>query len=277
MSNPNETTLVGDIARIIAGNTERVRGDFKNGGAVNPFIVVADGFKVEYLEPAKESPLASYITACPTFHDAGSFASYVSAFKDTSTRVFLDAINASFHAVMDYHSTAGMQARCVARCAHRAAFKLQKSPEWAFWSGLHDVWLTQERVVEILEDHRADIVSPSAADLVKLASDLKATESAEFVQKTTRTGSGAAVVLTTKVESGSGESITPEAEMVISIPVFKNGTKLALDVALTWRGKPKEFVKFRVLEMQQKLDAAIANERELVAAASGVPVLLGTV
>lgn len=273
MSNPNESTLVQDIARIIAGNTERVRGDFKNGGPIQPFVVVANGYDVKYLEPAKESPLPSYITACPTFHDAGSFASYVSAFKDTSTRVFLDALNASFHAVMDYHTELGT----VARCAHRAVFKLQQSPEWVFWSKLHDVWLTQERVIEILEDHRADIVSPSAADLVKLASDLKATESAEFVQKTTRTGSGAAVVLTTKVESGSGESITPEAEMVISIPVFKNGTKLALDVALTWRGKPKEFVKFRVLEMQQKLDAAIANERELVAAASGVPVLLGTV
>jgi hypothetical protein len=272
MSNPNESTLVGDIARIIAGNTERVQGKFKNGGDVNPFIIIPEGHFLQTLSPATESPLPSYITASPTFHDAGSFAAYVSGFKGASTRIFLDAINASFHSVLDYHAPGKVE-----RCSHRALFKLQLSPEWKFWSGLHDVWLTQEQVVEILEDHRADIVSPSAADLVKLASDLKATESAEFVQKTTRTGSGAAVVLTTKVESGSGESITPEAEMVISIPVFKNGTKLALDVALTWRGKPQQFVKFRVLEMQQKLDAAIANERELVAAAAGVPVLLGTV
>lgn len=274
MSTENTTpskdgNFVDAVARVIHGNTSRVQGKFANGGEVGPFILVPEGYGVAPLPPATESPLASYITASPTFDDAGSFASYVKQFSGPNTRVFLGE-SGQFVGVIDYHS------ELPARTTHRASFHLTPSPEWRFWAAQHDKWLTQEQIVELLEEHRADVISPSAADLIAVASSLKATESAEFVAKTSRSGSGTAVVLTAKVEGEiNGSLITPPTELSIEIPIFKNGRRIMLDVVLNWRGKPKDFVKVRVLEMEAKRDEAIANERELVAAGTGLEVFLG--
>ena len=278
-----DANIIDAVARVVTvGNPRTITGSFIGNGLVQPHVVAPTGYEVTYLKHAEETPLLSYISQTPKFLDAASFSSYVKQFATPASRIFLDT-EGTFRGVIDYHATptpgtdrTDRTDTRANRLAHTALFSLESSPEWKRWAGLHDKWLTQEQAIELLEEQRADVVNPPAVDIIAIASDLKAVESSEFVAKQTRSASGVAVVLTAKVEGQhNGVSVSPPEELVLSIPVFRHGKAVTVSVALNWRGKPQQFVKVRLLEVERLRDEAVAYERELVASASGIPVFLG--
>lgn len=63
---------------------------------------------------------------------------------------------------------------------HRAILDLPLTDEWQAWNNASGTQFTQQELAEFLEDHVADIVKPSAAELLELARSIEVTSSGAF-------------------------------------------------------------------------------------------------
>lgn len=264
-----EPNNVDALARIItASNQQPVHGQFADSRIKPlPFVIVPAGYEAKTVPPAG---LPEYPIASPTLNDAASFADYVKRFVTPTTTLCLTADH-RFVARLDYHDSQHRPN------AHTATYPLELSPEWKAWSALHDKWLTQQQVIELFEERRGNIASPAAADLIRVAEDFKAHSSVEMTTRYNRVTQSVTMVVAAEENKRGADEITPPADILISIPVFKHGKKVDLTALFSWSGKPDRFAKLRFVEMEAARDAAIAHERELIAALTTMPVLMGSI
>lgn len=236
-----------------------------------PYVIVPDGHKVEYLNPA---PLPEEPTGTAILQASESFVHYVNHFKQPETTLAINDQTATFAASFDYHGV--QEGAPVYGCRrHWATFSLIDSDPWKFWTALHDKWLTQEKIVELFEERAGEVTEPTIAELLKVAVDFKSTSAAEYTTRYDRVTQRTELVAKKEENQRGGESVAPPASLTISIPVFKNGAAFSLTALLSWKGKPEQFVKLRFLNMQETRDTAIEDVRMLVAGATGIPVLRG--
>ena len=286
MDTKTDTSLVDAISRLVAGNHNApLKGSFAHGAhPVAPYVIVPQGYEVQTLSPAPEAPLPGHIIAGVTLNDTRSFVHYVNAFKVAATHIFLDAAG-KFVAVVDYHRPADGRgstdltdhhAGIAEHTAHRVTFPLTHSEPWRFWAALHDKWLTQETVIEIIEGRRADISQPSDAALLACASELRAGEGVEFVSRYERNNGQSVLVRKEATVNTTDNSIKVVNDLTLTIPCFTNGEPVQITVLISWEGKPARFVKFRLLELERIRDEEIVKEAEVVRAQTLLPVLLGT-
>lgn len=264
-----EINNVDALARIITASIEQpIHGHFSDKRIDPlPFVIVPAGYEAKTLPPA---PFPEYPIASATLNDAASFADYVKRFVTPTTTLCLTKDNA-FIARLDYHDSKHRPN------AHSAMYPLELSPEWKAWSALHDKWLTQQQVIELFEERRGNIVSPAAADLIRVAEDFKANSSVEMTTRYNRVTQTVSMVVAAEENKRGADEITPPSDIAISIPVFKHGKPVDLTALFSWSGKPQSFAKLRFIEMEAARDAAIAHERELVASLTGLPVFMGTI
>lgn len=292
MNDSNTTpsaSLVNNIARIVAGfNENPTKGSFAFGGQshpVAPYAIVPEGFRVAPLAPAPVAPLPPHIIQNVTLNDTRSLCAYVNRFKQADTTIFLDN-KGKFVAVFDWHtapapvtdSTAtpvGSLFAVPQRTAHRASFTLTHSEQWIFWTGLHDKWLTQHQIIEAFEGRRADIATPTDAELLKCASEIRSQEGVEMIAKYERNSGGAMLVRKEVKVDGGSDGIIPIGSMVLNIPCFENSDPTEISVLINWNGKPDKFVKIQLIELDSIKRAQTAIEFEIVQTQTGITVLLG--
>lgn len=63
---------------------------------------------------------------------------------------------------------------------HRAVLTLAYTKDWTDWTGIDGAKLDQLRFAEFIEDHVANIVHPTPADMLELAQTFEATKSVDF-------------------------------------------------------------------------------------------------
>jgi hypothetical protein len=288
--NESEKTLVDSIARLVAGfNENPTNGSFSYGGQshpVAPYAIVPHGFEVKYLDSAPVAPLPPHIIQTVTLNDTRSLVAYVNRFKQSDTTIFLDK-SGKFVAVFDYHTppapvkdatAAGVGKLFAApqRTAHRASFTLDYSEQWLFWAGLHDKWLTQQQAIEIFEGRRADITTPTDAELLKCAGEIRCVEGVEMVSRYERNSGQSVMVRKEQTVETANQETRVINDLVLSIPCFENGAPVDISVLINWNGKVNQFVKFRLLELDSIKRAQTAVEFEVVQAGTNIPVMLGT-
>lgn len=107
--------------------------------------------------------------------DVPSFATYWAKHADPASEVYASRENRSVTAVLDANTADG------ARWGqHRLTMQLQFSTAWKAWTAADQQSMTQEAFAEFLEDNRADIVEPAAAEMLEIASSLSASTKANF-------------------------------------------------------------------------------------------------
>ena len=268
-----KTNTVEALARIIHTNQSNlVQGKFLTGRPARPFSLVPEGYTVQ---PIEEAALPDFPSGNAMLNDAASFAAYVKRFNTPDTMLFLTAGDV-FKAALDYHGVTEAGEPYHGTVAHSASYTLQHSPEWKFWNGIHDKWLSQAAVIELLEEHRADILTPSAADLIRVAEDFKSSAAAEYVTRYNRVTQTTELIAKEQENQRGAHEITPPGDILISLPVFSNGTKVDVVGLFSWAGKPDRFAKVRFLDLSGAIDSARKYERALVEQTTGLNVLLGS-
>jgi uncharacterized protein YfdQ (DUF2303 family) len=123
---------------------------------------------------------------------------------DEASRIFADARDMKLVAVLnDDDGEPGWR-------DYRVEYALTRSPEWQHWLSADGVDLTLEQLARHIEDGMAEIVSPSAADMLELAQTFHATNEATF-KRGTRLSSGAQTfVYTEDIQAAGGASGTME-------------------------------------------------------------------
>ena len=63
---------------------------------------------------------------------------------------------------------------------HRVEIAFKRTAQWTKWLGMHGRWHTQAVFADFIEENRDDIVDPSGAQMLEIATYLEATKSTSF-------------------------------------------------------------------------------------------------
>lgn len=165
--------------------------------------------------------------------DAASFCEYYTLFHDINSRVFADETNIKILAVLDYHAALDGGPRWG---QHRVDLTLRHSEEWKRWHGKDGEKMTQMEFAEFIEDNAPDIIDPSGATVLEVASDLSAKTDADFssAQRLVNGQVQFKYSETIKAQFGSGNLDVPE-RFKISIPIHIGGERVELTARLRYR------------------------------------------
>lgn len=236
-------------------------------------VLVPDGYTAERFAPL-EQPLPR-IRQSVNMHDAASFVAYVNRYKTAETRLFAEPgflANGQAHvvAVIDYHEPGSAKYG-----AHVANYVPRYSDQWRFWHKLCGAPLKQVAFAELIEEARADIRDPEAANLLDIVRTFKANKKVDFDSVVYQPGGDVRLAYTEQTQQQGSSGVLPET-MTLGIPVYFRGTVYAVPV----------FVRYRVgggaVEFQLKLDradviedAAFGELTAAIATACEIEVYLG--
>lgn len=209
--------------------------DTPNGGKA---IVVPGNYKLEQIAPL-ELPLTR-IRQSVTLFDTPSFVAYVNRFKTDNTRIFAepgfiaDGGKAIITAVFDYHGGPATPDRL----GHKAIYRPRYSDEWTVWSPVQK--LAQVAFAEFVEENRADITEPSAAQMLDLIRTFKATRKIDYDSVVYNANGDVTLGYSEKSEASGAKGTTtvmPE-KVKIGIPVYFRGPKYAIEIFIRYRVNP---------------------------------------
>jgi hypothetical protein len=118
-----------------------------------------------------------------TVRDTASFLAYWHKHSDAASEVYADRSKLAVTGVLNAHlgRDAGDEPDDTARFGdHRIVLQLKYSDSFYAWLNRSGQPFSQVQFAEFIEDHRADIRSPAAAELLELAQTFQATTKASF-------------------------------------------------------------------------------------------------
>lgn len=117
-------------------------------------------------------------TGTTTVRDVASFLAYWGKHSyDQESEIYADRDTLRLTAVLDGHGPHGADPGW---CQHRLVLQLRHSDAWQAWASASGRMLSQLAFAEFIEDHRADVRDPSAADLLEMAQEFHATKNVTF-------------------------------------------------------------------------------------------------
>lgn len=259
------------------------------GKALTQVLAIPDGY-----HPVAATPLQTtlvklekirldkprFLTAKPVFHDPVAFAEYVVRFADASSRIFYDLKAMVFTAVLDYHrfpgdSHTGVE---VARFGdHVATLQLRQSPEWGIWATKSEQAMGQNAFAEFLEDNARDIVEPSIAEMMGVATGLAATSNATFRSAINQENGTVNFQFDENVAGtvkGSNKAI-PTA-FKIGIRPFMGSQRYPVECKLRYRLKEGSLaLHYKALQLDPIIEASIEGIAATLRDSTKLPVALG--
>lgn len=181
-------------------------------------VVLPPGYSLKEVPPL-EPPLTR-IKQTVRLHDADSFVAYLNRFKRPGTQLFaepgfLSAKNvATIAAPIDYHLPETPD-----RCCHLAIYEPRYSEAWQRWQRACNVTLSQVNFAELIEECRADIVEPAAANLLDIVRAFKASKKVEFDSVVYQANGDVRLTYNEHTEQRGSSGALPE-RMTLGIPVY---------------------------------------------------------
>lgn len=178
--------------------------------------------------------------------DVPSFATYWTKHADGASEVYANRDARTVTAVLDANTADG------ARWGqHRLHLQLQYSTAWKAWTSKDGQPMGQEEFAEFLEDNRADIVEPAAAEMLEIASSLSASTKANFESGITLSNGQRKLsyVEETTAKAGTRGDLTIPTEIRLGIRVFE-GAEFAERVTARFRYR----INSGKLSLHYKLD-----------------------
>lgn len=221
----------------------------------------------------------SHIRQQVQVYDETSFIAYLKEFQGATTRVFgFPGFMSSskmpvIKAVIDYHGKDVPD-----RCDHQVTFAPRYSDYWSRWiKRACTAPLTQTEFAELIEENRLDVVDPTAARLIDLINNFKASKKGEFTSILRQSNGDITLVHDEKTEQQGSSGPVPET-MKLGIPVFFNGPRYEVPLWIRFR-VGNGAVKFHLkAEMADRIEADAFNDiAKNITEKTGVPVYLGSV
>lgn len=260
---------INAIAALAARHREAI--PTPDGGSA---ILVPDGYDLKTIPPL-DVPLTR-IRQSLVFHDLPSFTSYVNTFTQSErTRIFaepgfLAGGQAKVTAVLDYHTPDHPD-----HGTHIATYSPRYSDQWQLWKRVCGPEHKQAAFAELIEEARADIRAPEAANLLDIVRTFKANKKTEFDSVVYQPNGSVLLNYSEQVAQTGTSGALPET-MTLGIPVYFRGTIYAVPL----------FVRYRVgnggVAFQLKLDradviedAAFSEVAKIIFEVTGIEVYMG--
>jgi uncharacterized protein YfdQ (DUF2303 family) len=208
--------------------------------------------------------------------DVPSFAWYHGKHSEMGvTELYASRDSRTVTAVLDAHA-----ADTPGWAGHRLVLALQHSEAFKAWQAADGRYMDQEAFAEFLDDNRADIVTPSAAEMLEIAQTIQGTSKVDW-QAGHRLRDGQRVigyVETNTATAGTKGELAIPTEIEIGLPIF-DGAKVRHAMTARFRHRI-EGGKLRLMyKLDRPADVVTAAYDGIVAEveqACGSPVMRGT-
>lgn len=149
--------------------------------------------------------------------------------EPSATAIFANVDRNSVTAILNHHDWKD----------HRVRLSLPFAPEWDLWNGSNNKLLRQQAFAELLQDGRAAIVNPSAADLMEIATTFRAKKNVSFESGVRLDNGDVSFEYTeeTKASAGTKGQIAIPEKFELMIPVFLGGTLFPITADLRYRAE----------------------------------------
>ena len=224
-----------------------------------PIAIVPDGYRLHDLEKHLDAPTRQRGTT--TLGDADSFIRFVRPHVDHGAKVDLFYTiepKPSFTAVLNA-ATPGAPAWG----DHRAHYAAPLSKEWLAWQALDGKPQSQEQFALFIERNLLDIIHPTGAEMLSLATSFQAKKSVNFASGTRLDNGQQQLVYEETIAARAGEKGQLEVpdEITLQLPVFE-GSKIAdlLTAKLRYRiDGGKLFMWYELVRPHKVLEVATAD------------------
>ncbi|MEU8329833.1 DUF2303 family protein [Micromonospora sp. NPDC048839] len=210
--------------------------------------------------------------------DAASFLAYYDKHASPTAEVYADRDRNTITAILDAHTAHGGQPEWQ---QHRVTLTLRHSDAFKAWQGISGNLLTQTQFAEFIEDHRADVHDPTAADLLELAQTFQATTKVSFKSSTMLKSGQRQLAYVEQIDAAGGQRgdlLIPDY-LQLAIAVYEGAT-VADTVTARLRYRIDGEGRLRIGVILDQLTDVIATAFEGVIseidAQVPVPVLRGT-
>lgn len=194
------------------------RGSYQDAGE---FVILRDAAGNERMEAVDfRAPAPGRRTGKVELHDAESFLAYW-AEQQEGGHIYASMKPVKFTAVLNDHVKEKAGHR-----DHRAEFTVTHSPEWNTWtgrSGRDKAFASNEELALFFQDNLPDIVHPSAADMLKIATSFRVQQDVAFTVVQRLQDGNMSLGYSNNVSATAGEpdaAITIPETFRIDIPVF---------------------------------------------------------
>lgn len=257
------------------------------GKALTQVLTVPDGFEPIVVTPKDavvkrldrvRTNKPRFLAASPIFHDPTAFAEYINRFADEFSRIWFSIEKMEFTCVLDYHQYPSDGDNAVARSGdHIATLTLKQSPEWKIWKENNEKPMVQKTFAEFLEDSSRDVVSPSIAEMLEVATGLNATSNATFRSAINQANGTVNFQFDENVAGtvkGTDKAI-PTA-FRIGIRPFMGSERYPVECRLRYRLKDGSLVlHYKALHLDPIVEASVEGIAATLRDATKLPVALG--
>lgn len=238
--------------------------------------VLGTNGSLSHIIPAEQLDTAPYphrVKQSVVVRDADSFIRYWTLYRDENTRVFADRDKQHIVAVLDYH-----RAQENARWgSHKLTLALRFSEEWQTWAGKNGAKMPQMEFAEFLEDNALDVVEPSGASMVELASTMQAKSDVEF--ESAGNLQNGQVQLTYREElkgSWSNKNMEIPRKFKILVPVYDGQQAVSVDARIRYRLAASKVTFWYQLHYKERLERQAFSAIVDQLAQAGVSIFQGT-
>jgi len=216
-------------------------------------------------------------TGTVTVRDVPSFLAVYGKHASPDAEVFADRTRATITAILDAHTGHGGTPQWQ---GHRVMLALKHTDAFNAWSGVNGKMMSQNDFAEFIEDRRADIITPAAADVLELAQTFQATTKVDFKSSTILKTGQRQLSYVESIDASAGhrgEMAVPD-HLQLAVAIFEGAT---VADAITAR------LRFRIVDGKLNLAVILDQLGDVVRAAFEgviadvqadikVPVLRGT-
>jgi uncharacterized protein YfdQ (DUF2303 family) len=168
-------------------------------------------------------------TGTTRVRDVASFLALWGKYADSDSEIYADRDQRTITAVLNAHHgvPSGDGDDPGARWAdHRVVLQLKHSDAFTAWHNINGRAQSQTAFAEFIEDHRADVRDPSAADLLELAQDFQATAKVTFRSGSALKSGARTLNYVQQIDATAGKNgqLTIPDELQLAMGVFEGAT-----------------------------------------------------
>ncbi len=172
--------------------------------------------------------------------DVPSFVHYYDKHSDDQSEVYVDIDTATVTAVLNAHMKTNDidDPDDTARwCDHRLILTLAKTEAWKRWTGLDRQLIKQAEFAEFIDDNRADIRTPAAAEMLELVQQFQAIQRVTFQSAAILSNGDRRLTYQEETEAGAGAkgSIEVPSTLELGIAPFDDSDPYAVTARFRYR------------------------------------------
>lgn len=258
-------------------------------------FVVPDGYQVLIEDTQTYSPHPRRKTGTVRPHTVEALTAYLQRHRQPASTVWVHPTSGNIVAVIDDHE--GEPGPLIViedgksveldhddrgnpgHGEHRADLQLEHTPEWKFWIGHDGEAFSQSGFAEHIEDGAKEIVEPSPAALLEVASTFHAKSDVQFRQATRLQDGTVQFQYDEVIAASAGKSgeITIPSEFKLAVAPFVGEPKYAVTARLRYRlSVGKLTLSYRIERPHDVVRDALDGVRERLAAEFPGVVFVGT-